>query len=84
MISTDPVLGAAVPVYDELTDAYGRVKRIRPIPSEQVEVPSQDAGERREVQHALNTRVEDALRDMRGAMRKDLGVTGETDDADNQ
>jgi hypothetical protein len=27
MISTDPVLGAAVAVYDELADAYGLVKK---------------------------------------------------------
>lgn len=37
MIPTDPVLGAAVPVYDELTDAYGRVKKLLPTACGQVD-----------------------------------------------
>jgi type II secretory pathway pseudopilin PulG len=58
IISTDPVLGAAVPVYDELTDAYGLVKKLPP-------GASAAGGERRAVQHTLNTTVEDAIRHMR-------------------
>ena len=72
MISTDPVLGAAAPVYDELTDAYGRVKKLPPGASGLVESSSAADGERRAVQHTLNTKVEDAIRHMRTAMRLDL------------
>jgi hypothetical protein len=82
MISADPVLGAAVPVYDELTDAYGRVKKLLPGSSELAE--SSSAGERRAVQRTLNTTVEDAIRHMRTAMRLDLGVSAEPGSASDQ
>jgi type II secretory pathway pseudopilin PulG len=84
MISTDPVLGAAVPVYDELTDAYGRVKK-RPMgASGLAESSSAEGGERRAVQHTLNTTVEDAIRCMRTAMRLDLGVSAEPGSGSDQ
>jgi hypothetical protein len=40
MISTDDVLRAAVPAYDELTDVYGQVKKLLPTASGQVEPSS--------------------------------------------
>jgi hypothetical protein len=46
MIPTDPVLGAAVPVYDELTDAYGRVKKLLPTACGQVDPSPARAEER--------------------------------------
>ena len=84
MISTDPVLGAAVPVYDELTDAYGRVKKLLPTACGQVDPSPARAKERSAVQRTLNTRVEGAIRHMREAMRLDLGVSAETGRADDR
>jgi hypothetical protein len=78
MISTDPVLRAAVPVYDELTDVYGRVKKLLLSGARQVESSSAGSGERLAIQHTLNSQVEDAIRQMRTAMRLDLGVSDET------
>ena len=84
MISTDPVLRSAVPVYDELTDAYGRLRKLLPGASG-LAGSSPAAGEaRRAVQHALNTTVEDAIRHMRTAMRLDLGVSAEPGSASDQ
>lgn len=77
MISTDPVLRAAVPVYDELTDAYGRVKKLLLTGTRKVESSSAGPGERLAIQHALNSQVEDAIRQMRTAMRLDLGASDE-------
>ncbi len=84
MISTDPVLGAAVPVYDELTDAYGRVKKLLPAASAQVAPAPSRAEDRSAVQYTLNTGVEGAIRHMREAMRLDLGVSDESGSADDQ
>lgn len=84
MISTDPVLEAAVPVYDELTDAYGRVKKLLPAASTQVAPSPARAEDRSAVQYTLNTRVEDAIRHMRKAMRLDLGVSPESGSADDR
>jgi hypothetical protein len=84
MICTDPVLRAAAPVYDELTDAYGSVKQLLPTASGPAEPSSARAGERSAVQDALNTQVEDAIREMRDAMRLDLGVSAVTDEANDQ
>ena len=84
MISADPVLGAAVPVYDVLTDAYGRVKKLLAGFSGPAESSPAAGGERRAIQHTLNTTVEDAIRHMRTAMRLDLGVSAEPGGASNQ
>jgi hypothetical protein len=72
MIATTAVLAAAVPVYDELTESYRRVKELtgalsgaRPSPW-----PAQLSA----VQRSLNAKVENAIRVMRHAMRADLGV----------
>lgn len=84
MISADPVLGAAVPVYDELTDAYGRVKKLLRGSSGSAESASAADKERRAIQHTLNTAVEDAIRHMRTAMRLDLGVSAGPGGASDQ
>ncbi len=69
MICTDPVLEAAAPAYDVLTDAYGKVKRLAPVTAGR----DARADERQDIHHVLNTRVEHAIREMRRAMRVDLG-----------
>lgn len=82
MICTDPVLRAAVPVYDELTDAYGRVKKLVPTVSGQVEPSSAGTGERQAVQHVLNTRVDlagDSDTTQTRALRAALITAGNTD-----
>ena len=84
MICTDPVLRAAAPVYDELTDAYRQIKKLLLTAWRQVEPSSERAAERLAIQHALNTKVEDAIRQMRKAMRLDLGVSAETDRANDE
>src|SRR5260370_15806521 len=61
MISADPVLGAAVPVYDELTGAYGRVKKLPLGASGLAESSSAAGGERRGVPHNLYTTLGDDI-----------------------
>lgn len=78
MISTDPVLKAAVPAYDELTDVYGRVKKFLATSSGQAELSSEKAENRSGIQRILNTQVADTIRQMRQAMRFDLGVSVQT------
>src|SRR5260370_4654063 len=72
MISADPVLGAAVPVYDELTGAYGRLKKLPLGASGLAESSSAAGGERRAGQHPPNTTAEDPLRHTRTSHRTDL------------
>jgi hypothetical protein len=77
MISTDAVLKAADPVYDALTKTYGRVKRLSPTASD-AEAGHLMAGkteDRSAVQAALNSEVEHAIRQLRKAIRGDLGVS---------
>lgn len=81
MICSDAVLRAAVPAYDELTNAYGRVRQFLMTASGQPDLPQAARQERADLQRTLNTRVEQAIRHMRTAMRLDLGVTGEHHDA---
>jgi hypothetical protein len=80
MICTDPVLGAAVPAYDELTDAYGKAKRLGLVAAKG------DAGpeERQGIQRVLSTSVEHAIREIRRAMRADLGVSAASVNASDQ
>lgn len=78
MISSDPVLRVAVPVYDELTDAYGRVKELLANASGGAELSLARTEGRSAIQHTLNTQVEDAIRKMRQAMRLDLGVSSKS------
>jgi len=80
MICTDPVLEAAVPAYDELTDAYGKVKRLALVASKGDARPD----ERQDIQRVLNTGVEHAIREMRRAMRVDLGVSAASVSASDQ
>lgn len=84
MICTDPVLIAAVPVYDELTDAYGRVKKLLPVASGHAEPASAWAQDRSAVQSALDTEVAETIRHMRQAMRLDLGVSAQSGRAEDQ
>jgi hypothetical protein len=83
MICTDPVLRVAVPVYDELTDAYGRVKKLLPAASGQAESSARTEG-RSAIQRTLNTTVEGAIRHMRQGMRVDLGVSTDSGKAEDQ
>jgi hypothetical protein len=85
MICTDSVLRAAAPVYEELTDAYGRVRKLLLlISSGKIEALARADDERPPLQDALNTQIEDAIREMRHAMRLDLGVSAVTDMVDDQ
>ena len=91
LIGTDSVLRAAAPVYDQLTDTYGIVKKLV-VASRGVHdsaLPSmtraeaqdgltsvvEDSITRAAVRDALNSVVEDSIRHMRKAMRVDLGVS---------
>jgi hypothetical protein len=84
MISTDPVLRAAVPVYDELTAAYGRVRKLLAGASGLAGSSPATGEARGALQHTLNTTVEDAIRNMRTAMRLDLGVSADPGSASDE
>jgi hypothetical protein len=75
MIAADAVLKAAAPVYNALTRTYGRVKRLT---AETFDSHGDrlKGDEHAVIQAALNSQVEDAIRQLRMAMREDLGVAG--------
>jgi hypothetical protein len=69
IILPEAVRKEARPVYDRLTDAYGEVKKLGdkwPIPI--------DHPEGEELQSYLNHDVDRAIRQLRNAMRRDLGI----------
>jgi hypothetical protein len=80
VICTGPVLEAAVPAYDELTDAYGKVKRLALFAAKGDARPE----ERQGIQRVLSTGAEHAVREMRGAMRAGLGVSAASVNASDQ
>ncbi len=72
MIATDAVFRAMRPIYDELTNTYGRVKKLTGTASE-LRTPLSHA-ELSAVQGSLDTEVVSVIRAMRDAMRADLGI----------
>jgi hypothetical protein len=70
IISPQAVVGASVPAYDALTDAYGMVKNRDRAPDTA----------HTDLRRYLNDDVPEAIRQMRRAMREALGITDDSPD----
>ena len=70
IILSDTVMDAAIPVWDTLAVAYGRVRAI----GTGLALPENQA-ERDRVMSYLDEEVENAIQELRRTMRSDLGIT---------
>ena len=75
IILSDTVMDAAIPVWDTLAVAYGRVRAI----GTELALPENQA-ERDKVMSYLDEEVENAIQELRRTMRSDLGITSRTSD----